>query len=159
MTLTIYFSIFFLIAYLVGLAIHRALFLRDKRRMLRESRAGGKIVARVADVEPGEVKKFSIICQKYRVAGFLVNDGGRFHAYVNRCRHMPTPLDFIRDQFVSEDGRYLMCYTHGALYERRTGLCISGPCEGESLYRLPVCVDQGDVLVSCPEGNISHLAD
>jgi len=139
MALTIYLSLFFLIAYLVGLAIHRALFLRDKRRMMQESRAGGKIVA--------------------RVAGFLVNDGGRFHAYVNRCRHMPTPLDFICDQFVSEDGRHLMCYTHGALYERGTGLCVSGPCEGESLYRLPVCIDQGDVLVSCPEGNISHLAD
>jgi nitrite reductase/ring-hydroxylating ferredoxin subunit len=159
MILTIYLCLFFLIAYLVGLAIHRALFLRDKRRMLQESRAGGKIVARVADVQPGKVKKFSIICQKYRVGGFLVNDDGRFHAYVNRCRHMPTPLDFIRDQFVSEDGRHLMCYTHGALYERGTGLCISGPCHGEFLYRLPVCVDQGDVLVSCPEGNISHLVD
>jgi nitrite reductase/ring-hydroxylating ferredoxin subunit len=159
MTLTIYLSLFFLSAYLVGLAIHRILLLRDKRRMLQESRAGGRIVARVADVETGAVKKFSIICQKYRVPGFLVNDDGRFHAYVNRCRHMPTPLDFVRDQFVSEDGRYLMCYTHGALYERATGLCISGPCKGESLYRLPVCVDQGDVLVSCPEGNISYLAD
>jgi nitrite reductase/ring-hydroxylating ferredoxin subunit len=159
MTITIYLSVFFLIAYLVGLAIHRTLFLRAKRRMLLESRAGGRIVARVADVEPGTVRKFWIICQKYRVAGLLVNDDGRFHAYVNRCRHMPTPLDFIRDQFVSEDGRYLMCYTHGALYERGTGLCVAGPCEGESLYRLAVCIDQGDVLVSCPEGNISHLAD
>jgi len=101
MTLTIYVSLFFLIAYLIALAIHRALFLRDKRRMMQESRAGAKIVARAADMEPGEVKKFSIICQQYRVVGFLVNDGGRFHAYVNRCRHMPTPLDFIRDQFVT----------------------------------------------------------
>lgn len=159
MTITIYLSVFFLIAYLVGLAIHRILFLRDKRRMLLESRAGGRVVAHVDEVEPGAVKKFWIICQKYRVAGLLVNDGGRFHAYVNRCRHMPTPLDFIRDQFVSEDGRFLMCYTHGALYERGTGLCISGPCEGESLYRLPVYVDQGDILVSCPQGSISHLAD
>lgn len=159
MTITIYLSIFFLVAYLVGLAIHWSLFLRDKRRMEQESRAGGRIVGHVADVEPGAVKKFWIICQKYRVTGLLVNDGGRFHAYVNRCRHMATPLDFIRDQFVSEDGQYLMCYTHGALYERETGLCISGPCKGESLYRLPVCVDQGDILVSCPEGNISHLAD
>lgn len=159
MTLTIYLCFFFLTAYLVGLAIQRVLFLRDRRRMSRESRAGASIVARVTDVEPGGVKRFSIICQKYRVAGFLVNEGGRFHAYVNRCRHMATPLDFIRDQFLSEDGQYLMCYTHGALYERGSGLCISGPCKGESLYRLPVCVDQDEVLVSCPEGNISHLAD
>ena len=159
MAVTIYVSLFFIVAYLLALVIHRILFIRDKRRMQQESRAGAMIVARVAEVKPGGIKKFSIICQKYRVAGFLVNESGHFHAYVNRCRHMPTPLDFIHDQFVSEDGRYLMCYTHGALYERGTGLCISGPCAGESLYRLRVCVDQGDVLVGCPEGNIFHLVD
>jgi nitrite reductase/ring-hydroxylating ferredoxin subunit len=159
MTVTLYLCLFFLAAYLIGLAIHRALFFRDKRRMAQESRAGGRVIARVTEVGPGDIKKFSLICQKFRVAGFLVNEDGRFHAYVNRCRHMATPLDFIRDQFRSEDGRYLMCYTHGALYEPGTGLCVSGPCKGESLYRLAVCIDQGEVLVRCPEGNISDLAD
>jgi nitrite reductase/ring-hydroxylating ferredoxin subunit len=159
MKITIYLSLFFLIAYVVGLAIRRVLFLRDKRRMQQESRMGGRIVARTTEVQAGSVKKFWIICQQYRVDGFLVNDNGSFHAYVNRCRHMPTPLDFIRDQFVSEDGRYLMCYTHGALYERSTGLCIAGPCKGETLYRLPVCVDQEDILVSCPQGDIASLAE
>ena len=53
MAITISLSLFFLIAYLVGLAIHRTLFLRDKRRMQQESRAGARIVARVADIEPG----------------------------------------------------------------------------------------------------------
>jgi naringenin degradation protein FdeD len=159
MVITIYLSLFFLIAYIVGLAIQRVRFLRDKRRMEQESRTGGRIIARTTEVRPGDVKKFWIVCRQYRLDGLLVNDNGRFHAYVNRCRHMPTPLDFIRDQFVSEDGRYLMCYTHGALYERGTGLCVSGPCQGESLYRLPVSVDQDEILVSCPQGNISHLAD
>jgi nitrite reductase/ring-hydroxylating ferredoxin subunit len=127
--------------------------------MQAESRLGGRVVAQVAEVRPGGVKKFWIICQKYRLDALLVNERGDFHAYVNRCRHMPTPLDFVRDQFVSEDGRYLMCYTHGALYEPATGLCVSGPCKGESLHRLPVKIDRGDVLVGCPEGDIAPLAD
>ena len=59
----------------------------------------------------------------------------------------------------SEDRRYLMCYTHGALYEAATGFCIAGPCKGESLYRLPVQVDRGDILVGCPEGDLSFLAE
>jgi nitrite reductase/ring-hydroxylating ferredoxin subunit len=105
------------------------------------------------------VKKFWLICQKYRIDAFLVNDQGQFHAYVNRCRHMPTPLDFIRDQFLSADGRHLMCYTHGALYEFATGLCIAGPCKGEALYRLPVRVEAGEVFVGCPEGDLKALAD
>jgi len=52
-----------------------------------------------------------------------------------------------------------MCYTHGALYEPATGLCIAGPCKGEALYRLPVRVDDGDVLVDCPQGDLSYLKD
>jgi nitrite reductase/ring-hydroxylating ferredoxin subunit len=72
---------------------------------------------------------------------------------------MATPLDFIRDQFLSEDGRYLMCYTHGALYEFASGVCVAGPCKGEALYRLPVHLDGGEVLVACPEGDLKALAD
>jgi nitrite reductase/ring-hydroxylating ferredoxin subunit len=159
MEFTIYLSLVFLALYLIGLALRRLLFWRDQRRMEQQSRLGGRVVAQVDECEAGSVKKFWIICRRYRVDGFLVNDNGCFHAYVNRCRHMTTPLDFVRDQFLSEDRRHLMCYTHGALYEFATGLCIAGPCKGESLYRLPVRIDRGEVLVGCPEGDLSYLKD
>jgi len=159
MVITIYLSLVLLALYLVGLAIQRFVFQRDKRRMTEESLSGGRVIAEVNELQPGAVKKFWLICQKYRLDGFLVNDQGSFYAYVNRCRHMATPLDFVRDEFLSDDGRYLRCYTHGALYEFATGLCVYGPCKGESLYRLPVRVDRGEVLVGCPEGELKRLAD
>jgi len=159
MAVTIYLSLIFLTLYLTALAIHRWFFARDRRRMADESRAGARVIAKVADVSPGSVKKFWLICRKYRLDGFLVNHQGNFHAYVNRCRHMPTPLDFVRDEFISDDGCFLRCYTHGALYEFATGLCIDGPCKGESLYRLPVEVDGGEVLVGCPQGDLRPLAE
>jgi len=159
MELTLYLSLAFLTLYLIGLAVQRFFFWRDKRRMEAESRLGGRVVAKVDELKAGSVKKFWIICQQYRVDGFLVNDQGNYHAYVNRCRHMPTPLDFIRDRFLSEDQLHLMCYTHGALYEFGTGLCIAGPCKGESLYRLPVQIDGGEVLVGCPAGDLSYLKE
>ena len=159
MEVTVYLSLLFLVLYLAGLAIQRFRFQRDKKRMQDESRDGARMVARVEEMDEGSVRKFWIICQKYRVDAFLVNEDGNFHAYVNRCRHMPTPLDFIRDQFLSEDGKYLMCYTHGALYEFATGLCVSGPCRGEALYRLPVRVDRGEILVGCPQGDLSYLKE
>ncbi len=101
MALTIYLSLIFLALYLIGLAIQRWLFWRDRRRMADESRSGGRVIAKVDDLTPGSVKKFWLICQKYRLDAFLINDRGSFHAYVNRCRHMPTPLDFVRDEFIS----------------------------------------------------------
>jgi nitrite reductase/ring-hydroxylating ferredoxin subunit len=159
MFFTIYLSLLFLFLYLVGWIMYRLLFLRDQRRMVEESRRGGRVIARVDELQPGGVKKFWLICQKYRVDAFLINHGGSYYAYVNRCRHMTTPLDFIRDQFLSEDGRYLMCYTHGALYEPGTGLCVAGPCKGRSLYPLHVQVDHDEILVGCPTGNLSVLAE
>lgn len=159
MAITFYLSLFFLVLYVVALVVHRLMFRRDKRRMAEQSRIGGRIVAKVEELPPGCVKKFWLICDKYRVDAFVINDQGSFHAYVNRCRHMTTPLDFMRDQFLSEDRQHLMCYTHGALYEPATGLCIAGPCKGESLYRLPVHVESGDVLVGCPQDDLSYLKE
>jgi nitrite reductase/ring-hydroxylating ferredoxin subunit len=159
MAVTIYLSLIFLALYLAALAIHRWIFWRDKKRMADESREGGRIVARVGELPPGAVKKFWLICQKYRLDGFLVNDRGNYHAYVNRCRHMPTPLDFVRNEFLSDDGRFLQCYTHGALYDFATGECVAGPCKGESLYRLPVRVERGDVLVGCPQGDLRPMGE
>jgi nitrite reductase/ring-hydroxylating ferredoxin subunit len=159
MAITVYLSIFFLALYIIGIIIKRVVFRRDRQRMEEESRVGGRVIAKVDEVRPGSVKKFWLICQKYRIDAFLVNDRGNFFAYVNRCRHMATPLDFVRDEFFSDDHRHLMCYTHGALYEPDTGLCIAGPCKGESLFRLPLTIDRGEVLVKCPSGDLSPLAD
>ncbi len=159
MTLTIYLSLFFLCLYLLGYLFRKIIFLRDKAKMDRESRLGGRVIARVEEMAPGSVKKFWLICQKYRIDCFLINYQGKYHAYINRCRHMTTPLDFVRYQFFTEDGKCLICLTHGALYEPETGLCIDGPCKGLSLYRLPVLVDQGNVLVGCPQVDLPQLAE
>ncbi len=159
MAITIYLSLVFFVLYAGGLVIRRYLFLRDKRRMQNESRDFGRLIAKAEDLPPGGVKKFWLICRTHRVDAFLVNHQGKFYAYVNRCRHMATPLDFLRGQFLSEDRRHLMCYTHGALYEPATGMCIAGPCKGESLFSLPVHVEHGDVLVGCPDGDLSYLKE
>ncbi len=157
MELTLYASAVFLAVYLVALAVRRIRFRRDRMRMHSEARAGGKVVARVDELPAGTVKKFWLICGKYRIACFAINHQGRFHAYINSCRHLVTPLDFVRYQFFTDDGRHLMCATHGALYEPDTGVCVDGPCKGLSLHSLPVVVDGGDIVVRCPAGDLSFL--
>ena len=159
MRLTIYLSLVFFAIDLAGLVWRRYVFLRDRRRMERESKSAGRVVARVGELAPGAVKKFWLICRKYRIDAFLINYRGDFRAYVNRCRHMTTPLDFVRYQFFTDDGRHLICMTHGALYDPASGLCVEGPCKGLALYPLPVQVEGEEVLVGCPEGELAELAD
>lgn len=156
---TIYVPLLFLSLYLIGLGIRKVMFMRDAARLRSEMKPGGRTVAKIGELEPGSVKKFWLICDKYRVDGVLLNYEGRFHAYVNRCRHMTTPLDFVRNQFFTEDGRHVVCMTHGAVYEPESGLCVDGPCKGLSLYRLPVLVEEGEVRVGCPGDDLSFLDD
>ena len=43
---------------------------------------------------------------------------------------------------MSDDGRYLLCHQHGALYRLDDGKCMVGPCAGEWLTAVPVTEDQ-----------------
>ncbi len=58
---------------------------------------------------------------------------GRAYAYENVCPHMGTRLNEVNEGIVAKDGQYLMCSSHGAIFETRTGKCIGGPCSGASL--------------------------
>lgn len=102
-----------------------------------------------AQIPPGGSAKFRLACGGHSVEGFLVNHEGRYHAYVNRCPHVGTPLDLWPNEFWTEDGRALICSTHGAIYEPATGRCTAGPCAGDALTPLPLERDGDAIVVTC----------
>jgi len=67
---------------------------------------------------------------------FAVHDRNDLHLYVNRCPHLGTTLEFMPDRFLSHDRRHILCSTHGALFEIKSGRCIHGPCQGDYLQKL-----------------------
>ncbi len=69
---------------------------------------------------------------------FAVKHDGQVHAYLNQCAHVAMEMDWQAGQFFDFDAQYLMCATHGALYEPGTGLCIAGPCIGKHLKPVPI---------------------
>jgi len=80
--------------------------------------------------------------------GFLVGRiGDTWCAYANVCRHRALPLDLGASSPMSDDGRYLLCHQHGALYRPVDGKCVSGPCAGESLTPVTVTEDENGGLV------------
>jgi len=107
-------------------------------------------IASVDEVPPGHSKKFLVRTGGEEVEAFLVNVGGAFHAYVNRCRHVPMGLDWVENQFFTEDQQYLQCATHGAYYVPDTGECIAGPPCGKSLVRVPLRIEGGRILAGDP---------
>lgn len=71
-----------------------------------------------------------------RQAIVVLDERGEPRAYLNECRHLPVPLDGGTGEVLDHTGRYLLCGTHGALYETRGGVCIEGPCVGQALVPL-----------------------
>lgn len=79
--------------------------------------------------------------------GFVVRHDGVARAFVNRCPHLGTELDWQPGEFFEETGLYLVCSTHGAIFEPSTGLCVAGPCRGGRLEAIAVEECQGRILI------------
>ncbi len=118
---------------------------------MRRMTASGEWRCPAAGVPPGHTATFRLECGGRAIGGFVVNHDGRYRAYVNRCAHVGTPLDLWPNEFFTEDGRSLICSTHGALYEPDTGLCTGGPCAGDSLTPLPLSLEGDSLVVRCDE--------
>ncbi|MGH7917218.1 MAG: Rieske (2Fe-2S) protein [Candidatus Binataceae bacterium] len=111
------------------------------------------LVGRVTELKPGTSMKFLMPVRSIDEECFVINFHGDFHAYVNRCRHVPMAMDWIDNQFFAEQGRYLMCQTHNAYYEPASGECVAGPPSacGKFLYRVPLEIEDGVIYARPPE--------
>lgn len=109
----------------------------------------GVIVARVGEIGPGQTKKFFLEYDGREEECFLVNHRGALYAYVNRCCHVPMTMDWIDNQFMTEDKQFVQCATHGACYLPDTGECVSGPPCGKFLTRVPLTISGNQVIAGC----------
>jgi len=78
---------------------------------------------------------------------FVIREYENVYGYENQCPHNRGPLDWMPDQFLDADNKYIECASHGALFEINNGHCIYGPCVGESLKSIKVLIED-DWLVA-----------
>jgi nitrite reductase/ring-hydroxylating ferredoxin subunit len=107
-----------------------------------------RVVCRVEDVQSQGTRAFTIGRGDWPLRGFVVYAGGEVHGYRNRCPHAGHPLDLIPGRFLTADRLLILCSSHGALFEKSTGLCVAGPCPGRRLARVPLEVRGGLVMLA-----------
>ena len=95
--------------------------------------------------ESGKGVRFEVEYFGEAAPAFVLRFGGRVHAYLNRCAHMPMELDWREGEFFDLQRRDLICSTHGAAYAADSGKCIGGPCGGNPLVKLRVEERAGSV--------------
>lgn len=97
-------------------------------------------VAKVGDVEPGNVKAVQVAGK----ALALYNLEGTYYATEEICTHAYASL---AEGFVFDDA--IECPLHGARFSIKTGAVLSDPAT-EPLVTYPVRVEGEDILVGVP---------
>lgn len=107
-----------------------------------------RVICASADLaEGGRGVRFEVTRGGLAEPAFVVRFDGRARAFINRCAHVPMELDWRPGEFFDADGLYLVCATHGAMYDPETGACAGGPCRGAGLIPIPVREDAGFILL------------
>lgn len=82
---------------------------------------------------------------------FAVRDAdGAVLIYRNACPHLRVPLDWAPGRFLDSTGTRIVCANHGAEFRLGDGLCMRGPCKGQSLERVRAAVLNGMIMAEGP---------
>ena len=107
-----------------------------------------RVICRLSDVEDPGARGFTMGRGDWPLRGFIVRIGAEAWGYVNSCPHARHPLNLGPNRFLSPGKELILCSSHGALFDRRTGFCIAGPCAGQSLRSVPVKIELGFVMLA-----------
>jgi len=95
--------------------------------------------------ERGQAVVFDVMLWRAPARAFALRFDGAVVAYINRCAHVPTEMDWQPGQFLDMDKRWILCSIHGAAYEPADGRCVGGPCGRGRLMRIETAERSGTV--------------
>ena len=107
-----------------------------------------RVICRVAELEVSGARAFTLGGGEWPLRGFVLRERDQVRGYLNRCPHAGHPLDLVPGRFLTADGSLILCSSHGALFEKSTGLCVAGPCPGRTLTPLPLRIESGLVMLA-----------
>jgi nitrite reductase/ring-hydroxylating ferredoxin subunit len=107
-----------------------------------------RVICRLSDLGDAGARGFTMGRGDWPLRGFVVRTQDGVRGYVNRCPHAGHPLNLGPNRFLTPGGELILCASHGALFDRESGLCIAGPCGGQSLTSVPLTIESGFVMLA-----------
>ena len=110
------------------------------------------VICEVRDVQEEEVRAFTLA--RVGPTGnepwpiMITRKGGRLFGYENVCPHGGTRLDVVPGELMDEEGNFIACGKHKAMFDLDTGHCFIGPCQGQRLTAIDLIIDEGDVCIT-----------
>ena len=111
-----------------------------------DSKPGGLLLCPSDELmEKGKALVFDVLHYREPARAFALRFDGQVVAYLNRCAHVPTEMDWQPGDFLDSSREFILCSIHGAAYEPRTGRCAGGPCGRGRLTVIDVAERDGQV--------------
>ena len=109
---------------------------------------GARVICQSGElIEGGRGIRFEFALRGVPRSAFVVRYDGAPRGFLNQCAHVPVELDWQPGQFFDSDGLYLVCATHGAMYDPASGACAGGPCSGRGLIPVAVAERDGQIII------------
>jgi nitrite reductase/ring-hydroxylating ferredoxin subunit len=96
--------------------------------------------------ERGQAFVFPVLYFGDAQNAFALRFEGQLVAYLNRCLHVPTEMDWQHGEFLDADKSFIICSIHGAVYDPPSGRCVAGPCGKGRLRPVKVTEHAGQVF-------------
>ena len=96
-------------------------------------------------IERGRGIGFDVMLWRQPARAFALRIDGIVVAYINRCAHVPTELDWNPGEFLDAERTTIVCAVHGAQYSPASGHCLGGPCGRGRLMPVTVSESGGEV--------------
>ena len=88
------------------------------------------------------------------IDAIVIDNGDTIVAFKNSCPHQQVQLSWEQDDWYNADGDKLFCIFHGALFQMYDGLCVRGPCLGQSLQSVSIEMDGDAVRLKAKAGEL-----
>ncbi|MFK8011509.1 MAG: Rieske (2Fe-2S) protein [Marinicellaceae bacterium] len=103
-------------------------------------------LAAVDDFKPNTWYEFSLESSKGLMSIMVQYINNQYVAFENFCPHQGRRMDYATGKFLISDSETIVCPAHGAEFNPLNGLCINGPCLGESLKPIKIKANEEDIF-------------
>lgn len=90
----------------------------------------------LSDITHGSVVPVQVLYNTRDITALVLKHDEEVAVYLDLCPHNKIVLSQTGN-YLSEDGARLMCEAHGATFKLQDGSCDRGPCEGDTLAKIP----------------------
>ena len=110
-------------------------------------------------IEADRGLRFDVEIGGRATTGFVLRWRGDAVGFLNQCAHVAMELDWMPGEFLDSGREFIICATHGAIYDPASGRCLGGPCQGRAGLRRIAVVERDGAVWWAPDGAVRAPTD